>query len=613
MEHCDGGGRCVPGIAGSTAPLCSHGPTGIVRRVTKQQQQQRLRQRGPRACRATDYAANSTDTGILTLNPRTELKPDEITDVFGWPRDLTDKYILGKTLGAGSFGVVREGVDIATGRRYAVKSISKAPKRGLTTPRYLLKLRTEVEIMQQLGYSLDAVNLKDVFEDNGAVHLVMQLCEGGALFERIDRKRYSEKYIVFIVRSVLRFISQCHAKGFIYRDVKPDNFLFLSNDPDSPLKATDFGLSIRHWPDEPKLTSRSGTPAYMAPELVMQAYDEKCDIWSVGMLTYQLLTGRFPFWEDVRKETLTDVWRAVLTQNISWKAKELQQLSPQAVSLLKQLLERDPKKRPSAKEALEHPWIRDAQGAADLPLGGSVIQRLQRFSTYGALKQMILKMIVDEMAAERAEGKTTADPDAPPQAAAALGMVQELAPDGLVSDMMLAALRDLFDKIDTDHSGQISLEELSVGLRSQGYVLSDNEIEQLVRKIDTNHDGNVDMSEFMATLIDWNKMQANSRFQAYVDYVFKKLDLDGDGFVSLDELVEHLPAASTVTGAAITDDERKAAARQLIREADLNGDGKISPEEMIKLMEPDGHATDSLSFYDDRLAAHLMGRDAPAT
>eukprot|EP00955_Chlamydomonas_euryale_P032649 343587-Chlamydomonas_euryale.AAC.1 len=79
----------------------------------------------------------------------------------------------------------------------------------------------------------------------------------------------------------------------------------------------------------PTAGTRSGTPAYMAPELVMQAYDEKCDIWSVGMLTYQLLTGRFPFWEDVRKETLTDVWRAVLTQNISWKAKELQQVGPQ--------------------------------------------------------------------------------------------------------------------------------------------------------------------------------------------------------------------------------------------------------------------------------------------
>ncbi|PNG71918.1 Calcium-dependent protein kinase 25, partial [Tetrabaena socialis] len=95
---------------------------------------------------------------------------------------------------------------------------------------------------------------------------------------------------------------------------------FLRHDDESPLKATDFGLSIRHWPDEPKLTSRSGTPAYMAPELVLQSYDEKCDIWSVGMLAYQLLTGRFPFWEDVRTQTLSDVWKAILTQDVNWNA-----------------------------------------------------------------------------------------------------------------------------------------------------------------------------------------------------------------------------------------------------------------------------------------------------
>ncbi len=78
------------------------------------------------------------------------------------------------------------------------------------------------------------------------MHLIMEVCEGGVLLERLESQKYSEKYIVRLVRSILRFISQCHAKGFVYRDVKPDNFLFLTNDPDSPLKATDFGLAIQH-------------------------------------------------------------------------------------------------------------------------------------------------------------------------------------------------------------------------------------------------------------------------------------------------------------------------------------------------------------------------------
>ena len=217
--------------------------------------------------------------------------------------------------------MVREVVEMSSGRKCAVKTVGKVPKRGPPTPRYLLKLRAEVEIMRQLGYSLDAVNLRDVFEDNENIHLVMELCTGGALLERIDKGQYSEKYIARLVRSILRFISQCHAKGIIYRDVKPDNFLFLNKSAESPLKATDFGLSIRHWPDEPNLTSRSGTPAYMAPELVLQSYNEKCDLWSVGMMTYQLLTGRFPFWDDVRHQSLNDVWKAILHADLDWSAE----------------------------------------------------------------------------------------------------------------------------------------------------------------------------------------------------------------------------------------------------------------------------------------------------
>lgn len=87
---------------------------------------------------------------------------------------------------------------------------------------------------------------QDVFEDNENIHMVMELCTGGSILERLETVQYTEKRIATIIRSILRFIAQCHAKGIIYRDVKPDNFLFVSNDPDSAVKATDFGLSIRY-------------------------------------------------------------------------------------------------------------------------------------------------------------------------------------------------------------------------------------------------------------------------------------------------------------------------------------------------------------------------------
>ena len=110
--------------------------------------------------------------------------------------------------------------------------------------------------------------LEDVFEDDTDVHMVMELCEGASLTDAVAAGRLqSEQDIAIVMSSILRFIAQCHGKGLVYRDVKPDNFIFVRDELHTPLKATDFGLSIKHRIGESPLTSRSGTPAYMAPEV----------------------------------------------------------------------------------------------------------------------------------------------------------------------------------------------------------------------------------------------------------------------------------------------------------------------------------------------------------
>lgn len=430
--------------------------------------------------------------------------------------------------------------------------------------------------MQQLGNSFDAVNLVDVFEDNFEIHLIMGICEGGALLERVGAHTYSEKYISHLIRSILRFISQCHAKGIIYRDVKPDNFLFVNKSEDSPLKATDFGLSIRHWPDEPKLVSRSGTPAYMSPELIQQQYDQKCDIWSVGMLSYQLLTGRFPFWDDIRTKSLNDVWKSILGEKLNWKAPELASLSPGAVDFLKQLLEQDPEKRPSAKDALSHPWLNEQSDLHHLPLDGSVVQRLQRFATYGHLKQLVLQMILEELEEEVKMRKPQVAP-------------------------LIQALKELFEQFDVDHSGSISFDELCRGLKAQGYVVLDSEMHQLMRAIDFDHDGKLNLHEFMAVLLDWETLEKESPWQVYVEHAFSRLDLDCDGQISLDELLNRLaplPPGSVQTA----HEQRLQQAKLMLREADINGDGRISKKEFMDLLRHT-HAPDSLSLYDNRVGA----------
>eukprot|EP00798_Chlamydomonas_sp_ICE-L_P021458 gene21458-28430_t len=397
--------------------------------------------RASQVCNGTDYKANLYDPAVLQYPARAELEPEEITNVFGYPRNFEEKDVFEND---------------------------------------------------------EAIHL-DVFENDIAIDLVMQLCEGGALLDRIESQTgeggYSEKYIARLVRSILRFVSQCHSKGFIYRDIKPDNFLFLSNDVDSPLKATDFGLAVPHFPGEPPLSSRSGTPAYMAPELVLQAYDGKSDVWSVGMIAYQLLTGRFPYWDNVREESLANVWKAILSDEIEWDSPELVELSRPAITFLKALLQRadgtghglpitflkallqrDPESRPSAAEALDHPWVREDGVAMDRPLQGSVVQRLQRFSTYSALKQLVLKLIMDKM---------------------------QHSPD---SEIFLSVE-------DTPLDTTASLGTLAVEL--------------LGKKMDFDRDSTIDMTEFLTTLVDWSAVQQGKHWQA--KQMLRESDKDGDG------------------------------------------------------------------------------------
>ncbi|KAI3434801.1 hypothetical protein D9Q98_002859 [Chlorella vulgaris] len=541
-----------------------------------------------------DYVAKAGDAAVLQRPLKAELQSEEIQNVFGYPRNLRDKYQLGAVLGAGSFGVVRECTERRPGgRRFAVKSINKIPKNSRPTPRYLLKIQTEVDAMQQLGGSLDAVFLQDVFEDDTAVHLVMELCEGGSVLDGLRDGEYSERQVAHIMRAVVRFIAQCHAKGLIYRDIKPDNFLLVSKatprsplarigealglgsgeqEVDSPVKATDFGLSIRHRPEDPPLKSRSGTPAYMAPEVIQQSYDERADIWSAGIMMYQLLTGKFPFWDNVRDCTLQQVWKSILTDKINWNAAALREVSPPARDLLKQMLDRNPAKRLRAGAALRHPWLQDADSTSALPLRSSVVQRLQRFATYGHLKQLVLRIIADDMAEHPTTQKES----------------QEL----------IEGLTALFGELDVNASGSVSMDELVNGLDRLGYDIRVDEMEHLMQRVDVNQDGEIQLTEFVAGLVDWKALQNDSQWGRWVQMAFDRLDKNGDGWLDLEELAQQLPDDGS------SDAERVLEARRMLREADTNGDGRISKDEFMELLMGTS-LPDTLNQYDPRIKLGL--------
>lgn len=156
--------------------------------------------------------------------------------------DLSSIYSLEKELGRGQFGITHLCTEKATGRKYACKSIAR---RKLVTDKDIEDVRREIQILQHLTGQPNIVEFRGAYEDRQNLHLVMELCSGGELFDRIIAKgSYSEREAATICRQIVNVVHACHFMGVMHRDLKPENFLLVSKDPNSPLKATDFGLSV---------------------------------------------------------------------------------------------------------------------------------------------------------------------------------------------------------------------------------------------------------------------------------------------------------------------------------------------------------------------------------
>ncbi len=194
-------------------------------------------------------------------------------------QNFFELYTLGKELGKGQFGVVQECVSKATGKKAAVKIISK---HKMKSPEEVEDVRREVAIMHHLGGHENIVFVHDAYEDARAVYLVMEMCEGGELFDRIvELGHYSEKKAAELFRTMLRMLHHCHTLGVVHRDLKPENFLLSAKGDSGVLKATDFGLSIFYKQGD-VLDEMVGSPYYVAPEVLKRKYGMECDMWSAG-------------------------------------------------------------------------------------------------------------------------------------------------------------------------------------------------------------------------------------------------------------------------------------------------------------------------------------------
>ncbi|XWS65849.1 hypothetical protein CRYUN_Cryun05aG0149200 [Craigia yunnanensis] len=261
--------------------------------------------------------------------------------------NVHDLYMFGKKLGQGQFGTTCVCTEIASGIKYACKSILKEK---LISKQAVEDARREVQIMQHLAGQKNIVKIKGAYEDPLYVHIVMELCSGGDLFDRIKKRRhcYSEREAAKLIKVIVGVVEACHSLGVMHRDLKPENFMLVNKDDDFSLKAIDFGYSIFFEPGQ-VFTDRVGSPYYVAPEVINKHYGQEADVWSAGVILYILLSGVPPFWA----ETTQAQFDATLKGHVDFKTEPWPQISDSAKDLIRKMLCIRPSERLTAGAVLK--------------------------------------------------------------------------------------------------------------------------------------------------------------------------------------------------------------------------------------------------------------------
>jgi len=260
--------------------------------------------------------------------------------------EFLERYELTKdVLGQGYFAVVKVAIEKATGERVAVKFVNKKLVEKQEN------LKTETSLLQVIKHP-NVVQLKDICDTKDTLFIVMELMEGGELYEEIvKRKSFTEKDASYLMKQLLEALAYLHSKGIVHRDLKLENLL-ITKPGSLNIKLADFGLSKVYSGEA--MQSACGTPYYVAPEILEgEGYGPLIDTWAAGVLLYVLLSGRLPFSGD----TDVDLFKAIMECDLVWKKPQFDNVSASAKDLITKLIARDPTERLSAEEALQHEWI----------------------------------------------------------------------------------------------------------------------------------------------------------------------------------------------------------------------------------------------------------------
>ncbi|KAM6475449.1 calcium/calmodulin-dependent protein kinase type IV isoform 1-T1 [Liasis olivaceus] len=319
--------------------------------------------------------------------------------IDGSNRDtLADYYELESELGRGATSIVYRCRQKGTQKPFAVKILKKTELPAEELCATLKKLfeeqvdkkivRTEIGVLLRLSHP-NIIKLKEIFETPAEISLVLELVTGGELFDRIVEKGYySERDAADAVKQILEAVAYLHANGIVHRDLKPENLLYATPAPDAPLKIADFGLS-KIVADHVTMKTVCGTPGYCAPEILRGcAYGSEVDMWSIGIITYILLCGFEPFYDERGDQYM---FKRILNCEYDFVSPWWDDVSLNAKDLVRKLIVLDPKKRLTTFQALQHPWVTGK--AANFVHMDTAQKKLQEFNARRKLKAAVKAVV----------------------------------------------------------------------------------------------------------------------------------------------------------------------------------------------------------------------------
>lgn len=436
-------------------------------------------------------------------------------------------YEIRETLGSGAFAKVVKVLHKKSGQFRALKIIKKQKDQDPA------RMYLEVEILKKLVHP-NIMQIYEFYEDKKHFQIITELCEGGELFDMIvDKGSFNEDEAAWIMKQLVSAVNYIHKNNICHRDIKPENIL-LDTKKDNIIKIIDWGTA-RFFDKNKKMNKISGTPYYIAPEVLFEKYDEKCDIWSCGVIMYITLCGYPPF----NGENDSEILSKIKLGKFSFPDEEWEHVSDAAKDLIKKMLTFKPEDRFDASACLEHCWIKDNNKRQINPaLGKKCLNNMKKFHGGRKIQQAALTYIVNYLMSKEEKNEM-------------LGMFQSL---------------------DTNGDGVLSRDEIYEGYKQTlGEIEAKKEVDRIMSEVDIDNSGTIDYNEFVMAATNRQKLLNQDKLEA----TFKIFDKDGSGTISCDELKSLLHIKS----------EDKKTIEDLIKEVDKNSDGEISLSEFKDMMK----------------------------